>query len=203
MRPSYKIALTVWIVVLWLGFTVPQLTNYKAQAKLQTLRVQELAMRPPETGWYQINGGLIDYPHTVGHEVNRVDDRGMSLRSYESYVPYYDPDSGKLVLLVLFQGAQNTPTIMREIDADLQTANVNGTIDSGQRADPDMLEELRKEQVPVDPNTPILLMFGSPPREFTSAFVGASVLIAAFLLILVHGVRWNFKGPLDPGHWGP
>lgn len=197
MRPAVRIALSVWVVVLWLGFLIPVLMNYHAQSKLERYTAQDLVGRPPGTGWYQLTGGMLDYPHAVGHEVSRPDERGMARFTYETLVPYFDPNSGKVVVLVLFEGADSAPNVMKAIDAEAQAADVNGTVDSGQAPASDLLDELKKDQVQVDARTPVLQMFGAPPKDYTSAFVGASVLIVAILLILINVVRWRPRAPWE------
>jgi hypothetical protein len=180
--------LRIVVLLLWIGFAIQQFAGYFAQAELQIIPVQRTFEPDFGPGQYRISGGLLDYAHTVGvHETEPGDDGGSQGLTYRSYVPYLEPTTGRVAILMQINDRGASPSALRQSSQAPLPRQIEGTV-SGYGCDDEVVQLFKESGMTVSRDTPVLLQFGQPTSWAVTLFF---VFMAGIIPILLFAVRYD------------
>jgi len=186
--PFYKrfpwlYAVSAAAVLLFFGYYFMQQAAYKKAWELHNVTLQDIAAQRPTEGNYTVTGGWLNYTfaQAVGFANDPEKDAGSH---YDSYVPYYDPKTKQVVMLVKIDG-ESPATLL--VHRDDPPEPVTGYFLDPSTVDPEIYQDFANRKFSVQPNLPVLWLAGGP----SESALHAHIWIAGILLFLLGSVPWG------------
>jgi len=170
------------IMLAWIIYAVLQYTSYQSQSKMQVASLSDILSEKPRNGTYQVKGGRMYwvYAQAVGFTNDREKDAGYD---YTSYVPYIDPASKKVVMLVKME--HYSPKDFTQLIDDDKPQDQTGQFIDPSTVDPELYKVFTAHNYPIEQDTPIFEQFGAPANPVNK------IVITGILALLLSGGCWG------------
>jgi hypothetical protein len=170
-------------VLSWILFAAFSMIQYQNGKTLHTATIAQVASDKPTTGQYKVTGGALNYTfaEAVGYSNDHDKDAG---EDFTSYVPYIDPRTLKVVMLVQLEH-YSPKDFVRLVDDMTPQQQIGEFIDPN-TVDPRLYAMFDDRRYPISRDTPVLVQFGAPvdPKS--------KIVMTGIATLLLSGGLWSF-----------
>jgi hypothetical protein len=171
-------------LLLWILFAAISSAKFNASDHLTKTTVQNIAQDKPTYGWYEVSGGIPNYVFAQAVDFDNDKDKDAG-HNYNSFVPYIDPKSKQVLMLVEYP--QMSPSDFIQLVDQGVPLPATGTFYDPSKIDPQIFSRFAARSYSVPADTPVMLMYDSPdPSKLKS-----KLITTAIIALLIGGVPWG------------
>ena len=180
-RHPWLIVVSVIALIGFCIYTFKKVAEFRALSNNKSITVDQVGPTMPIGGSYSITGGLLNYVYAqaVGFANDKDKDAGSN---YDSYVPYIDPKTKRVVMLVKMPGYSPSELL---VHSDDPPEAIQGTFQDPATVEPEIYADFVNRHYGVPQGIPLFEMFGGNPASLSS-----QITVAAILAVLFGGTPW-------------
>lgn len=181
-KNPWLFAVSGLVVIVFAIYVVKQTTAYNALLVNHNINLSEVATLDSKVGTFTIRGGQLNYVYAQA--VDFRNDKEMDAGSkYDSYIPYIDPQSKRVELLVKMDGYSPSQLLIHRDDPPQP---IQGAFVEQSTVAPEIYTSFENRNYPVGQDVPVFEMF----KSAEPSTLKHKIILGSILAVLIGGGPW-------------